>query len=489
MSRRDFDDFVAHSRQHFEEGLIRAGFQEDEAGWVGQVAHGVEATEVVITLPDNFPFGRPRVVPRDPESVPWSWHRERDGGLCLVIDDDHDGLWWREAPVFLDHVAAWFSNAGTGWSQDRPDLDLDRYFPESDDKRLYLYGDLREYVDSFVRFVPVPNNVMRLKSRGRRPDRMIKKFQLDQFGYAASLGSMEAPPRNWDDLAKLTSASVNLEKLIKEHAIRVLLLLYHRGTQQGAIALEVWPHSDEGIGVRRLRSASTAQTPTLIRSGPHAAQLADRNVAVVGVGAVGSFIADMLVRAGVGRLTLIDDDIVMPGNLVRHLVGPDAVGLSKVQAVKDYFVTKRGVPPERIDARDNFVLVPIVAYELLGSHDLVINATADYAITALLHAAAEADGRHFVSAALQNDGSTLRIDILPPLAGAEPLPDSSIPGYQSPVENFEAGCGSPVSPTPPFAVIEAAAAAVRHAVGLLIGMPVHPAGEVRHLTTLGERPE
>lgn len=46
-------------------------------------------------------------------------------------------------------------------------------------------------------------------------------------------------------------------------------------------------------------------------------------------------------------------------------------------------------------------------------------------------------------------------------------------------EVFEGGCGEPVSPTPPFAVAEAAAMAVRHIVGYLTGEPASPAGEVR----------
>jgi hypothetical protein len=48
-------------------------------------------------------------------------------------------------------------------------------------------------------------------------------------------------------------------------------------------------------------------------------------------------------------------------------------------------------------------------------------------------------------------------------------------------EVFEAGCGEPVSPTPPHAVAEAAATAVRHIIGILTGTPVSDAGEERVL--------
>jgi hypothetical protein len=86
-----------------------------------------------------------------------------------------------------------------------------------------------------------------------------------------------------------------------------------------------------------------------------------------------------------------------------------------------------------------------------------------------------------LSAALQNDGETYRIDVLPPLDEAAMLPQSAIYVHRQAPELFEAGCGSPVSPTPPHAVIEAAAATVRHAIVLLVNRPLHPAGETRNL--------
>jgi hypothetical protein len=108
LSLDDYSEFVAHSKQHFEEGLIRAGFLERDNGWTGTITHPNGPTDVVVTLPSQFPFKPARVTPADSEAVPWSWHRELDGPLCLIADDDHQDLWWADAPAFLDHVTAWF---------------------------------------------------------------------------------------------------------------------------------------------------------------------------------------------------------------------------------------------------------------------------------------------------------------------------------------------------------------------------------------------
>jgi hypothetical protein len=481
LSLDDFSDFVAHSRHHFEEGLIRVGFIERDAGWTGSIAHRDGPTEVSLTLPSRFPFRPPRVVPTDHDAVPWSWHRELDGALCLVADDDHQDLWWLEADAFLEHIAAWFENSDAGWVDDRPDLDLDRYFTPANDARLYLYGDLDEYRNSPVRFVHAPNNTMRLAGKGTRPSKVAKGHQKDLFGYVADLGDVVSPPQSWEDLAALIDPSVNLERRIREHSIRLLVLLYNRGSHEGAIVLEVWPSTAGGIEVRRLQAGADTAAAKSARSGVRAADLNPLRVALVGVGALGSFIADMLIRAGVGHLTLIDGDVVMPGNLVRHLVGPEAVGLPKATAVKNHLVRNHGIDTSQIDAQIEAVTAGDAAIDLLRDHDLVVNATADFAITALFHKAADALGKSFLSAALQNDGNTFRIDVLPPIAGGTSLPDSARSTNKPAVTYFEAGCGSPISPTPPNAVIEAAAATVRHAVGLLLKDPVSPSGEVRDL--------
>ncbi|WP_448003033.1 ThiF family adenylyltransferase [Agromyces bauzanensis] len=485
MNLDTFTDYVAYSRQHFEEGLIRAGFVEGDAGWEGPVPHGAGTTPVLISLPARFPFRPPRAAPVDQDAVPWSWHRELDGALCLVAEDDHEGMWWTDAAAYLEHVAAWFEQADAGWQDDRPDLDLDRYFQASDDDRLYLYDDLAPYRNSFVRFRPSKNDTMRI-ARGTRPTKP-SKHNKDRFGYVADLGDVDVPPRTWDDVSARIDPGVDVDRKIRQHAISVLVLLYRRGAHDGAIALEVWPTTTGGIAVRRLRSGADTEAARSARAGLLAPQLRAYRVAVVGAGALGSFITDMLVRSGIRHVTLVDDDVVMPGNLVRHLVGPETVGMAKADAVKQYLVDHHDIRATDVNVLDQSVTSGADAFELLREHELVVNATADFATTALLRTAAESLETHVLSAALQNNGTTYRIDVLPPLDDAVPLPPSTIDDDGEPASLFEAGCGSPISPTPPHAVIEAAAATVRHAIGLLLKRPQHPSGETRDLQPVRER--
>ena len=62
--------------------------------------------------------------------------------------------------------------------------------------------------------------------------------------------------------------------------------------------------------------------------------LSGKRVAVFGIGGVGSFCAEALARAGVGHLTLVDDDTVSESNLNRQLVAlRSTVGMEKTEVM------------------------------------------------------------------------------------------------------------------------------------------------------------
>lgn len=63
------------------------------------------------------------------------------------------------------------------------------------------------------------------------------------------------------------------------------------------------------------------------------------SVAVIGVGGVGGFAAEALARAGIGRITVLDADKVVPSNLNRQIIATTStVGMLKVDAIKQRIV-------------------------------------------------------------------------------------------------------------------------------------------------------
>ncbi|MBN1961877.1 MAG: sulfur carrier protein ThiS adenylyltransferase ThiF [Deltaproteobacteria bacterium] len=71
-----------------------------------------------------------------------------------------------------------------------------------------------------------------------------------------------------------------------------------------------------------------------LRNGPGVYEkLKPAHVGIAGCGGLGSNLAVILARAGVGKLTFIDFDIVEPSNLNRQQYFVDQIGMPKVQAL------------------------------------------------------------------------------------------------------------------------------------------------------------
>lgn len=66
------------------------------------------------------------------------------------------------------------------------------------------------------------------------------------------------------------------------------------------------------------------------------ARLKEASVIVIGVGGVGSYAAEAVARAGVGKLTLMDGDTVQPSNLNRQLVAlTSTLGRNKAEVMAE----------------------------------------------------------------------------------------------------------------------------------------------------------
>lgn len=72
---------------------------------------------------------------------------------------------------------------------------------------------------------------------------------------------------------------------------------------------------------------------TLRLLGPDAVKrLENSSVLVVGLGGVGGYAAEMLLRAGVGKLTLLDGDTVAPSNINRQIIAT-AINIGSPKAI------------------------------------------------------------------------------------------------------------------------------------------------------------
>lgn len=102
-------------------------------------------------------------------------------------------------------------------------------------------------------------------------------------------------------------------------------------------------------------------------------QLRDMHVLVMGMGGVGSFCAEFLARAGVGRLTIVDGDVVDPSNRNRQLGALTTTeGQYKVDVMRERL---RLINPElRITAIREFMTPSHMERILAARFDYVVDA-------------------------------------------------------------------------------------------------------------------
>lgn len=99
--------------------------------------------------------------------------------------------------------------------------------------------------------------------------------------------------------------------------------------------------------------------------------LANKRVAVFGIGGVGSYTAEALVRGGIGAIDLIDDDAVAESNLNRQLFAlSSTVGMDKVEAAEQRL---RDIAPRIKLTKHKLFFTPDTPFDL-SDYDYVVDA-------------------------------------------------------------------------------------------------------------------
>jgi len=137
----------------------------------------------------------------------------------------------------------------------------------------------------------------------------------------------------------------------------------------------------------------------LAQIGPDGQQaIGAATVAVIGLGALGSVGADLLVRAGVGKLLLIDRDVVEASNLQRQVLYTEAdaeAARPKAEAAFDRLTA--------VNSEVELVVLPVDLSaaninEVLADVDLILDVTDNFTTRYLLNDFAVANGKPYIYA-------------------------------------------------------------------------------------------
>jgi molybdopterin/thiamine biosynthesis adenylyltransferase len=139
------------------------------------------------------------------------------------------------------------------------------------------------------------------------------------------------------------------------------------------------------------------------------ATLLDARVLVVGVGGLGSPVCQYLAAAGVGHLTLADDDVVELSNLQRQVIhGTDDVGRPKVESAAESIAAMN--PDVTVHARNERVTSEN-APALVADHDVVVDASDNFPTRYLLNDACVMAGVPLANGAIYRfEGQVTTVD-------------------------------------------------------------------------------
>lgn len=369
-------------------------------------AHGTEYP-VRLIYPDQFPLVPAWVEPQDSE-VKWSSHQYGKGGpLCLELRPDNwlpeatgsdvlrsaynllntenplssqdhgqvpsahhvgdlQAYDWRENPVLIG--SGCYDRIRNGSAINVSAL---RWMAEDDDVWPILVFDSEDsdkhwYPDTF--------------------DLGSQRFKLPVF-----IVSSEVPETIPTDRATFASAlGIDMGSVPDADGLVVITVgekdtVPFHSPKSESVIVRKWVLLSEELGARSGRRK----------------EVNDKRVAIVGLGSVGSKIAEMLLRSGIDKLLLVDGDVFLPTNLERHILDWRDVGFRKVNAVKRRLLHIK--PGANIDAKpinlnwQRSAKIHANIIDDLAECNLIVDATGDVPSSFQLGAISTENDKPFVS--------------------------------------------------------------------------------------------
>ncbi len=473
------DHFYTESLETFEHGLMAAGFEPVAASelplWRGPIRLAFEgltqATTMDIVIRPGWPFQSPALLVEGLDTN----HSTPGGFVCLWQDGDPSGD-WETLEGFFARADEWCKNARCGWEGD--DLAGDAYLnfrkklsnvATFDLSELTVRGGLRGEFHGMLNTDPP-----RLEIHPRRSG--AGNWLRGQWFHAGELGT--PPPRQFSEVFRCLSRTQRRglqreladrcrpEPFVASGGVDLILLCWERDGKPDLLVMACEGMDDEMDAIA-LQPGPTDEKSLILRAGPDAVDLRTMTATLFGAGALGGYVATALAASGLGYLNIVDGDVLLPGNVVRHVSGHDQVGRGKVQAV--HRVIEGHAPWTEVAEFPEAPMTPGQIHERISNADIVIDATGNDAFAPALAMVARADGVSLVSGALYRGGYIARVQ-RQILASDTPV-HLREEGVQYPVipqgdthEDFAApalGCSAPVNNAPPASVMACASLIVQ----------------------------
>lgn len=487
-----FDEFSLDpdALNDFVDELEGAGFERGSVFglWYGPIPESLkpftESEMMAIILQPGWPYFPPQIHVTGIES----WHANVDN-LCLWQSGDDTRKWatWRG---IVDRIDDWAAEAAAGFP--RHGLALDPHFYFEDRLPTSVLLDVDELLGSRpsegqsgnLRWSQEGPGLYQVSPGNFRPGDPLPDgidAAREVVGRWFYRDQLLTPPRDFDGFrSSLTESQkarldADLRKVFRRLCVFVLCWRIEGGT--AALIVQV-VLSGTSRTAAALTPVPAGPKSRLLRAGPDASSLQQKRVLVVGVGAIGSHLAELLARSGIGQLRVVDPDNLWPANQVRHAVANAKPGTPKVEALRDKLVSFEwtSVEPSQRLHRD-----PRTIGALLDDVDLAVDATGDLAFAELFCRVSANYSTAAVTVSLHRGGSLARVR----RQTEEDRPISTRLGHAlypmiAPSDDeieyvgLETGCAAPVNNAPPTSVARAASLAAIVCIDVLTGRRQYP---------------
>lgn len=414
------------SDKNFKE-LDRTAFPADsiKAAWSGNIKCGEKTVEIIVSLPQDFPDVLPKIYLSKPEELPIIPHVDDHTFVC-TFDVEHitffsenveglldasiekarevisEGIAGKNQNDFLTEMLAYW-NIGTGFTVYSNLIPGDTFkqlamacITTSDGKAVNILSENKNAVNQFVVNLNLSN----------------KKMAYYPVLYLPNLSPFYPPfPQTNSEILAI------LDKCNPEASSVLLSFLNNNNYRgyvvfstliEGNVALGGWLHQSQNIKeitrgfprgrldekvlrtriaggrIERFKICQLNSRRIHSRVGLDTHNLEDKTVCIIGCGSIGSKVAFNIYREGIGKLILIDDEILESENIGRHLCGISDLYKNKVDAVK------RKIMDHYPDAE--ITCMPATFTEAYNEHneiidkaDLIISCTADIALERTLN--------------------------------------------------------------------------------------------------------
>lgn len=443
------------------------------------------ATRMKIYFYDGWPLQHARVVVEGLHS-----EHSAAGTICLWANDDPAQVAGRDLEALWDRLDEWAALAQKGFRVEDRALDSYLVFERrSTSYRAELpFADLVQHSNDGTLFGLIATmagtSTLMIETQGRAEPPKQETSRLNgAFCLRRNIGT---PPRN---LGEVRDALTRRQKLHLDRGLArrsptrlaepsggldFVVLAWSRHDTYDAMVL-AFENDDGTLRTSALPATSNDTGTRRRRAGPDADLLACKKVLVAGAGSVGGHVAVALASAGVGRISLHDNDHLTSGNLVRHVCPKYLVGFPKTAAVS--FVIGDHAPWTRTELHDVLPHGQAELTEQIDGVDLVVDCTGLFSLSAALAEICRRTGVPLVTGALYHGGALARVQRQAegdtPIAARPADPaylDLPTEDPVAPSAGFlELGCTAPVHNASPVAVLHTAAEISRTAVDLLTG--------------------